>query len=101
MSRVPGLAIVTLLSLASLALPTLAAPQRPDVIGPCLPSVSQAEGNPESGHLTVLTTNCALADSADLAVGISDAPDPTSPATNLTYTITARNLGPSSAADAT
>jgi len=101
MSRVLGLTIVSLLSLASLALPTLAAPQTPDVIGRCLPSVSQAEGNQGSGRATILSSTCALADVADLAVGISDAPDPTSPDTNLTYAITAQNLGPSPAADAT
>jgi uncharacterized repeat protein (TIGR01451 family) len=51
--------------------------------------------------VAVLTSNCAQADAADLAVGIAGAPDPTSPNTNLTYTITAQNLGPSPATDAT
>jgi uncharacterized repeat protein (TIGR01451 family) len=61
---------------------------------------SSATNDPNLGNdsATVITT--VGAGSADLAVTITDAPDPVAPATNLTYTITASNLGPASASTA-
>jgi uncharacterized repeat protein (TIGR01451 family) len=53
------------------------------------------EGNPGDESGTATTT---VAASADLSVSKSDSPDPVNAGTNLTYTITVSNNGPSNAA---
>ena len=54
-----------------------------------------AEGNPGNESGTATTT---VATSADLSITKVDTPDPVDAGTNLTYTITVNNAGPSNAA---
>jgi uncharacterized repeat protein (TIGR01451 family) len=53
-------------------------------------------GNLNDWALDIVTCNCAQ---ADLAVTLTDAPDPVSAGTNLTYTATVTNNGPDGADD--
>lgn len=55
-----------------------------------------AEGNPGNESGTATTT---VATSADLSITKVDTPDPVTAGTNLTYTITVTNAGPSNAAN--
>ncbi len=57
-------------------------------------SSSTTDGNPGNNSATATTTVGAL---ADLSITKTDSPDPVTAGTNLTYTITVTNAGPSSA----
>ena len=50
-----------------------------------------AVANSGSNSVTVLLNTCPL---ADLGAGLADTPDPVAPGADLTYTLTAQNLGP-------
>jgi uncharacterized protein len=63
-------------------------------------SASSATGDPNAANNDGVVTSTVAA-SADLSVTLADAPDPVSAGSNLTYTITAANAGPSNAAAAT
>jgi uncharacterized repeat protein (TIGR01451 family)/uncharacterized delta-60 repeat protein len=56
---------------------------------------SQVEANPANNVATIVTT--VIAATADLAIGMSDVPNPILVGNNLTYTITVTNLGPATA----
>ena len=58
-------------------------------------SVTAAETDPTSPN--VATASTTVTASADLALTISDAPDPVVSGGNITYTLTVTNLGPSNA----
>jgi hypothetical protein len=59
-------------------------------------SVSGNESDPASGNNSA-TTNTAVYPAADLAVlSVTDAPDPVSSGSNITYTINLKNFGPDS-----
>lgn len=58
-------------------------------------STSSADTNPANDSLTQNTT---INDGADLVTSVSDSSDPVIAGSNLTYTITAQNLGPNDAA---
>ncbi|MBA2543299.1 MAG: DUF11 domain-containing protein, partial [Deltaproteobacteria bacterium] len=60
-------------------------------------SVSAATADPVAGNNTASATTVVTA-SADLAIAISDSPDPVTAGGTLTYTIDVTNLGPSTAA---
>ena len=52
-------------------------------------------GDPPDQDFALVCTNCALP--SDLSITKSDSPDPVTPGSNLTYTLTATNSGPSDA----
>ncbi len=58
-------------------------------------SANETDADPANNTAGIVTT--VASPSADLAVGISDSPDPISAGSNLTYTITVTNLGPATA----
>jgi uncharacterized repeat protein (TIGR01451 family) len=58
-------------------------------------STATADPNSEDNSATVVTT--VAAPTADLALGLVDAPDPVFTGYNLTYTLTVTNLGPATA----
>jgi uncharacterized repeat protein (TIGR01451 family) len=62
-------------------------------------TVSSPTFDPSTPNTSTVTASSST--SADLTVGISDAPDPVTAGTALTYTITATNAGPSIATAAT
>jgi uncharacterized repeat protein (TIGR01451 family) len=63
-------------------------------------TVSSATADPSpGGESSTATTTVAAA--AGLSLGIADAPDPVAVGSNLTYTLTVNNAGPSNAASAT
>jgi uncharacterized repeat protein (TIGR01451 family) len=64
-------------------------------------TVSTATFDPNSGNDSVNATTTVAAGSADLSVTKIDTPDPVSAGSNLSYTITVSNAGPSNAASAT
>jgi uncharacterized repeat protein (TIGR01451 family) len=57
-----------------------------------------AVANSFAQNVAILLGGCPL---ADLAVSVADSPDPVTAGTNLTYTITAQDLGPDSASTVT
>ena len=60
---------------------------------------NEVEANPLNNSAAVVTT--VSAPSADLAIGITDSPDPVAVGAVLTYTITVTNLGPATAPNVT
>jgi uncharacterized repeat protein (TIGR01451 family) len=56
-----------------------------------------SEANPANNAASVITS--VVVPTADLAIGVSDAPDPLLLGSNLTYTIVITNLGPATAAN--
>ena len=58
-------------------------------------TASQVEANPANNTASVVTEVDAA--TANLAIGMVDAPDPVQAGNNLTYTITVTNLGPATA----
>ena len=60
-------------------------------------SVQGNEPDPDTGDNTVAESTTVAAPSADLSLAMSDSPDPVMLGQTLTYTLTARNDGPSAA----
>ena len=58
-------------------------------------TTSTSDLNPDDDRAAVAVT--VVSPTADLAIGLADAPDPVLTGTNLTYTITVSNLGPATA----
>ncbi len=63
-------------------------------------TVSSATTDPNTGNENGVTTTTVGPGIADLSMTKSDSPDPVAAGSNLTYTITATNAGPSNAANA-
>jgi uncharacterized repeat protein (TIGR01451 family) len=61
-------------------------------------TAASATTDPTPGNNSATATTTVGAGSADLSITKTGAPDPVVPGSNLTYTITASNAGPSSAA---
>ncbi len=70
-------------------------------VGPVTNTVAafanEVEANPGNNGATLIST--VASESADLAIGMADSPDPLFIGNNLTYTITVTNLGPATAGD--
>jgi uncharacterized repeat protein (TIGR01451 family) len=64
-------------------------------------TASSATADPTPGNNSGTATTNVGAGQADLSVTKADSPDPTPAGTNLTYTITVNNVGPSSASTVT
>ncbi len=60
-------------------------------------SVSANEDDPDAANNTASTSTQVAIISADLAITKSDSPDPVTPGSNLTYTLTVTNNGPNDA----
>jgi uncharacterized repeat protein (TIGR01451 family) len=56
-------------------------------------------GSIASGWILTLTTASVVQPAADLVLGVTDAPDPVVVGSNLTYTISVTNFGPSTASN--
>ena len=63
-------------------------------------TVDAVENDPQPANDSVIVTT-TVSTSADVSVTITDAPDPVTAGTNLTYTLTVANAGPSDAANVT
>jgi uncharacterized repeat protein (TIGR01451 family) len=63
-------------------------------------ALASTTSDPDSSNNTATATTTVIAPSADLAVTLTDSPDPVSPGGNITYTITATNNGPDPATNA-
>jgi len=63
-------------------------------------SITAATSDPNTGNNSATATTDVTA-SADLAITVVDSPDPVIAGATLTYTVSATNLGPSTAADVT
>jgi uncharacterized repeat protein (TIGR01451 family) len=60
-------------------------------------NVSANEDDPDAANNTASTSTQVAISSADLAITKSDSPDPVTPGSNLTYTLTVTNNGPNDA----
>ncbi|HVR40350.1 MAG TPA: hypothetical protein VMU84_14735, partial [Thermoanaerobaculia bacterium] len=60
-------------------------------------TASATTADPNAGNNATGTANITVNPTADLTIGITDAPDPVDASTNTTYTVTITNNGPDSA----
>jgi len=93
---------VTFASLGNLAKDaslTLSVVVQPFVVGPTtnVVTVSSVATDPNLADNTVADVATVVPPSADLALGLLDAPDPVAIGSNLVYTLTVSNLGPATA----
>jgi len=91
-------------TLANGASATITIVVTPTVVGPlsntATVSTTSADSNPADNSSTATTTVQAVP-SADVSITKTDSPDPVTVGTNLTYTLSAANAGPSPAAAVT
>jgi uncharacterized repeat protein (TIGR01451 family)/uncharacterized delta-60 repeat protein len=86
-------------NLATNASVTLSVVVQPFVVGPTtnVVTVTSAAADPNLADNTVADVATVVPPSADLALGLVDAPDPVAVGSSLVYTLTVSNLGPATA----